>query len=59
MQKQLRLQEARQILMAGGSDVGSVSAQVGYESATQFTREYSRMFGAPPRRDTERLRSSA
>lgn len=58
-QKQLRLQQARQILMAGGSDVGSVSAQVGYESATQFTREYSRMFGAPPRRDTERLRSSA
>jgi transcriptional regulator GlxA family with amidase domain len=57
-QKQLRLQEARTMLIAGGTDVGSVSAHVGYASTTQFTREYSRLFGAPPRRDADRSRSA-
>jgi AraC-like DNA-binding protein len=56
-QKQLRLQEARHLLLAEALDVGSVSARVGYESTTQFTREYARLFGAPPRRDAQRLRA--
>jgi AraC-like DNA-binding protein len=56
-QKQLRLQEARHLLLAEALDVGSVSLRVGYESATQFTREYARLFGAPPRRDAQRLRA--
>ncbi len=55
-QKQIRLQSARALLISERSDVGSVSSSVGYESTTQFTREYSRMFGAPPRRDAERIR---
>ena len=57
-QKQLRLQEARHLLLGGSLDVGTVSARVGYESPTHFTREYARQFGAPPRRDAERLRAS-
>ncbi len=57
-QKQLRLQEARHLLLGEALDVGTVSARVGYESATHFTREYARLFGAPPRRDAERLRAS-
>jgi AraC-like DNA-binding protein len=57
-QKQLRLQEARHLLLAEATDVASVSLRVGYESTTQFTREYARLFGAPPRRDAERLRAS-
>lgn len=54
-QKMLRLQEARRLLGAS-PDVASAGHQVGYESASQFSREYARMFGAPPGRDTERLR---
>lgn len=57
-QKQLRLQEARHLLVGEAIDVGTASARVGYESPTQFTREYARMFGAPPRRDAERVRAS-
>ncbi len=56
-QKQLRLQEARHLLLGEALDVATASLRVGYESATQFTREYARLFGAPPRRDTERLRA--
>jgi AraC-like DNA-binding protein len=56
-QKQLRLQEARHLLLGEALDVGSVSVRVGYESTTQFTREYARLFGAPPRRDAQRLRA--
>ncbi len=55
-QKQLRLQTARSMLLVQAIDVGSAGNAVGYESTTQFTREYSRLFGAPPRRDTDRLR---
>jgi AraC-like DNA-binding protein len=40
-------------------DAGSAALQVGYESATQFNREYSRLFGQPPRRDMEALRATA
>jgi AraC-like DNA-binding protein len=47
-QKQLRLQEARSILRNEPQDVGAVSRRVGYESASQFSREYSRLFGNPP-----------
>jgi AraC-like DNA-binding protein len=55
-QKQLRLQEARRRLLADPGDVASVAFAVGYESASQFTREYARTFGMPPRRDAARLR---
>lgn len=56
-QKQIRLQEARQLLMAQASDAASIGFRVGYESASQFSREYSRLFGAPPARDAARLRA--
>ncbi|MBM6383861.1 MAG: AraC family transcriptional regulator [Paenibacillus sp.] len=55
-QKQLRLQEARRLLMAESADAADVAFRVGYESASQFSREYSRMFGAPPRSDIKRLK---
>ena len=50
-QKQLRLQEARSILRNERKDVGTVSRRVGYESPSQFSREYSRLFGTPPVRE--------
>ena len=55
-QKQLRLQEARRLLLAGGAEVSKAGFAVGYESASQFSREYSRLFGVPPSRDAQRLR---
>ncbi|NJL54840.1 MAG: AraC family transcriptional regulator [Spirulinaceae cyanobacterium RM2_2_10] len=57
-QKQLRLLTARQIMLAENADATQAAYQVGYESTSQFSREYARMFGAPPIRDVERLRSS-
>lgn len=54
-QKQLRLQTARQLLTAGGTSVGQVAVDVGYESAAQFNREYRRLFGNPPGRDRDAL----
>ena len=57
-QKQLRLQEARRMLLADSLDAGTVSRLVGYQSASQFSREYRRFFGAPPMQDVERLRSA-
>lgn len=50
-QKQLRLQEARRLLLAGEVDAGTAAFRVGYQSPSQFSREYRRMFGAPPIRD--------
>jgi AraC-like DNA-binding protein len=50
-QKELRLLEARRLMLTSGSNVETAATQVGYESASQFSREYSRMFGRPPRRD--------
>ena len=47
-QKQLRLQEARSILRNERKDVGTVSRWAGYASSSQFSREYSRLFGTPP-----------
>jgi len=55
-QKQLRLQEARQLMLSEVMDAATASHRVGYESPSQFSREYSRLFGAPPGRDVERLR---
>jgi AraC-like DNA-binding protein len=56
-QKQIRLQRSRLLLMNGAGDVAAVGYQVGYESASQFSREYRRQFGLPPGRDAEQLRS--
>lgn len=55
-QKQLRLQEARRLILSGSMNVADASFHVGYESHTQFSREYSRMFGFPPREDVNRLK---
>jgi AraC-like DNA-binding protein len=57
-QKLLRLQEARARLLLAGSDVTSVSYEVGYQSPSQFSREYRRQFGVSPRQDAARLRES-
>ncbi|WP_410511750.1 AraC family transcriptional regulator [Paenibacillus sp. BR2-3] len=56
-QKQLRLQEARRLLLTESADAADVAFRVGYESPSQFSREYSRMFGFPPRQDIKRLRA--
>jgi transcriptional regulator GlxA family with amidase domain len=53
--KQLRLQDARQLMLNEDIDAGSAAVRVGYESASQFSREYTRLFGAPPQRDIRRL----
>ena len=58
-QKQLRLQEARRMLLSEALDAATVSQRVGYESASQFSREYRRFFGAPPMQDIERLRTAS
>ncbi|MFS0725171.1 AraC family transcriptional regulator N-terminal domain-containing protein [Paenibacillus sp. 1P07SE] len=55
-QKQIRLQEARRILLSESAEAAEVAFRVGYESASQFSREYARMFGAPPREDIKRLK---
>lgn len=55
-QKQVRLQEARNLLLGHRDDVAGVGFAVGYDSPSQFSREYSRQFGRPPGRDIERLR---
>lgn len=54
-QKWLRLHEARRLMLADRLDAASASFQVGYESPSQFSREYSRLFGAPPLRDIKQL----
>lgn len=55
-QKHLRLQEARRLMVAEDLDATQAAFQVGYESSSQFSREYSRLFGAPPLRDVAKLR---
>jgi AraC-like DNA-binding protein len=54
-QKQLRLQEARRLMVGKGLDATRAAFRVGYESASQFSREYRRMFGAPPRKNVSAL----
>lgn len=54
-QKQLRLHEARRLMLVDGANAGAAGFAVGYESPSQFSREYRRLFGAPPRKDVERL----
>ncbi|WP_345841651.1 AraC family transcriptional regulator [Shewanella algae] len=54
--KNLRLQEAREQMLLNGLDATQASNLVGYESASQFSREYSRLFGLPPQKDIQRLR---
>ena len=58
-QKQVRLLEARKLLMSGGVEAANVAFQVGYESPSQFSREYRRLFGASPLQDAEQLRGVA
>jgi AraC-like DNA-binding protein len=53
--KQLRLQEARNLMIAAGMHAGAAGFAVGYDSPSQFSREYRRLFGAPPRSDIARL----
>lgn len=55
-QKWLRLNEARRLMLNDHLDVSSAAFKVGYESPSQFSREYSRLFGEPPKRDIARLR---
>jgi transcriptional regulator GlxA family with amidase domain len=55
-QKWLRLTEARRLMLAEDQDAATAAYQVGYESPSQFSREYSRLFGAPPLRDIASLR---
>lgn len=55
-QKQLRLQEARRLMLSEATDAATTSLRVGYASASQFSREYRRLFGESPRRDIARLR---
>jgi AraC-like DNA-binding protein len=57
-QKQLRLQSARRLMLNSGMDASNAAFEVGYESPTQFNREYSRFFGQPPLRDVRALRES-
>jgi AraC-like DNA-binding protein len=58
-QKRMRLQEARRLMLGEDLDAGSAGHRVGYGDASQFSREYKRLFGAPPARDAERLREAA
>lgn len=55
-QKQIRLQEARNLMLSHGLDAASAGHRVGYDSPSQFSREYRRLFGAPPVQDAQRLR---
>lgn len=58
-QKRIRLQEARRLLSVESTDAAGVSFTVGYESPSQFSREYKRLFGQPPIRDMEHIRETA
>jgi AraC-like DNA-binding protein len=55
---QLRMQEARRLMVAEGMDAASAGYRVGYESPSQFSRDYAKLFGAPPGRDADRLRGA-
>ena len=57
-QKRLRLLEAKRLMVAAGLTAAEAAFRVGYESASQFSREYRRAFGAPPRQDVVTLRAT-
>jgi AraC-like DNA-binding protein len=57
-QKQLRLQEARRLMLTEGATASTAGFAVGYDNPSQFSREYRRLFGAPPRADIERLHAA-
>ncbi len=57
-QKQLRLQEARRLILSAAMDAATAGHNVGYESPSQFSREYARTFGAPPMRDIARMKAA-
>ena len=57
-QKQIRLQKSRLLLFGGADDVATVGHRVGYDSTSQFSREYRRQFGLPPGRDAARVRGA-
>jgi len=58
-QKQLRLQQAQHLLLSESTDAADVGFRVGYESPSQFSREYARLFGLPPREDIKRLKEKS
>ena len=58
-QKEVRLQEARRLLLAGGLDAATAGYRVGYNDPSHFSRDYKRLFGEPPVRDVERLQGAA
>jgi len=58
-QKQLRLHQARRMMLAEGLDAATAAHRVGYESPSQFSREYRRLFGAPPRAEVQSVRETA
>ncbi|RYX81724.1 AraC family transcriptional regulator [bacterium] len=58
-QKQLRLQEARRLMVSEGMDAANAGFKVGYDDPSYFSRDYRRFFGAPPRQHVERLRGDA
>jgi AraC-like DNA-binding protein len=58
-QKQMRLQEARRLIFAEAMDAARAAHEVGYDSPSQFSREYRRLYGAPPLQDVTRLRAAA
>ena len=57
-QKKLRLNEARRLMLTENLDALATTFKVGYESPSQFSREYSRLFGAPPSKDIKKLRET-
>jgi AraC-like DNA-binding protein len=57
-QKQIRLQEARRLMLGEDLDAASAGFRVGYEDPAYFSREYKKLFGAPPQRDITKLRSN-
>jgi AraC-like DNA-binding protein len=58
-QKQLRLQEARRLMLSGSMDATTAALEVGYQSPSQFSREYRRLFGLPPLKDIKAVRKSS
>lgn len=57
-QKRVRLLQARMLMLASAKSVTAAAFEVGYESATQFSRDYARVFGLPPARDAGRIREA-